>query len=115
MTTSPVNYTCAQCGGVFTSERSDEEAHVEAARNFGKDGHQPGMVVVCDDCYREIVGPSGDELITASVVVPSDIATEDFAELVRREMARRLDEWCRAEADRQTANSLRSHELKARA
>jgi hypothetical protein len=97
---SEPTHTCAQCGGVFTSERSDEEAHAEAMRDFGKDGRQPGMVVVCDDCYREIVAMPGDESIAASVQVPSDIATEDFAELVRREMAVRLDAWCRAEADR---------------
>jgi hypothetical protein len=74
------SFTCAQCGGVFTSERSDEEAHAEAVNNWGADGRAPGMVVVCDDCYRDV--------------------------MVRRQMAARLDEWCQAEADRMVVELL---------
>ena len=47
-------YTCAECGGTFDTGRPDAEAHAEARDLWGVDGHAPGMVVVCDDCYREI-------------------------------------------------------------
>jgi hypothetical protein len=57
------HYTCARCGDTFESERSDEEAHAEAVRNFGMRGDAPqhqtpggeGMSVICDDCYRKFM------------------------------------------------------------
>lgn len=52
-------YTCEECGGVFdmvdNEEWSDERAHEEALQQFGKDGHDPTMAIVCDDCYRRIM------------------------------------------------------------
>jgi hypothetical protein len=66
---SQPTFTCAQCGGDFTSERSDEEAHAEAERNVGKDGRAPGMVVVCDDCYGDVMARHRDESITDRMAV----------------------------------------------
>ena len=53
-------YTCDQCGGTFTAARDDEDAQVEAVAMFGKRGDDPDadMAIVCDDCYREIMGYS---------------------------------------------------------
>ena len=48
-------FTCAQCGRTFQRGRPDEEAQAEAVRNFGTRGDAPGMTVVCDDCFREIM------------------------------------------------------------
>ena len=47
-------YRCADCGGVFTTGRSDDEAHAEAVRDFGRDGHADDMEVVCEDCYQQM-------------------------------------------------------------
>ena len=49
-------FTCDQCGRTFKRGRPDEEAHVEALRLFGVRGDAPGMAIVCDDCYCEILG-----------------------------------------------------------
>lgn len=58
-------YKCAQCGEEFEGAWSDEEAKAEATRNFpgvdfqNKNEADPLMpVIVCDDCYKEIMGPS---------------------------------------------------------
>jgi DNA-directed RNA polymerase subunit RPC12/RpoP len=48
-------YVCAECGGTFDSDRSDEEAHSESLDHFGVRGDAPGMVIVCDDCYLKIM------------------------------------------------------------
>jgi len=45
-------FVCERCGGTFETKRPDDEAHAEAVKNFGVDGHAPGMAVVCDDCYH---------------------------------------------------------------
>jgi hypothetical protein len=57
-------YKCSHCGGVFDSERSDEDAQQESVSNFGVRGDAPreqtpqgqGMAVVCDDCYEKFMG-----------------------------------------------------------
>lgn len=51
-------YTCDDCGGVFTEAWTDEEAEAEALENFGVPhaSQQPSMARVCDDCYQEIMG-----------------------------------------------------------
>lgn len=54
------DYTCAQCGGAFQDGWTDEEAHAEAVQNFGRRGDEPGMVKVCDDCYRDIMADLSD-------------------------------------------------------
>lgn len=43
-------HTCAQCGAMFESDWSDEEAQAEADAVFGDTLIDP--VVVCDDCYK---------------------------------------------------------------
>ena len=50
-------YTCSACGGTFNRVSNDAVAIKEAARNFGvKDASKdPCMVIVCDDCYHEIM------------------------------------------------------------
>lgn len=50
-------FTCADCGGVFVSDRPDEDARAEFAKNFGGDLNScPGGVdEVCDDCYKTMV------------------------------------------------------------
>ena len=51
-------YTCADCGGTFTKGWSDAAAVAEAEREFGVKGAdtQPDMAIVCDDCYKLIMG-----------------------------------------------------------
>lgn len=53
----PNTYECAGCGGTFTSRRSDEDAETEAEALWGvKDAaSNPGMAIVCDDCFKAIV------------------------------------------------------------
>jgi len=53
------DYTCAQCGGTFTRAADDAVAIAEAARDFGVPdaSRDPGMVIVCDDCYRALIAP----------------------------------------------------------
>lgn len=50
-----VKYKCAECEGVFTSERSDEDAQAEAEA-LHPDVPMCGMMIVCDDCYKRIMG-----------------------------------------------------------
>lgn len=51
----PNQYRCAACRGVF-DKGSDEEAAAEAETVFGvKDApNDPGMAIVCDDCWEEM-------------------------------------------------------------
>jgi hypothetical protein len=49
------HYTCAKCGGTFESARPDADAHDEARKLWDADGHAPHMVVICDDCFTEIM------------------------------------------------------------
>ena len=60
MTTAPRpnrrdDYTCELCGGAFTSGRSEEEAQAEALRLWDRRGDAPGMAVVCEDCFQELM------------------------------------------------------------
>jgi DNA-directed RNA polymerase subunit RPC12/RpoP len=48
-------YTCAACSGVFDKGWSDEEALAEKEENWG-DMSMDDMEVVCDDCYRKMMG-----------------------------------------------------------
>lgn len=50
-------YTCARCGGEFGSDRSDEEARAEAVALWGPEALKPGVVVVCDDCFKFLTAP----------------------------------------------------------
>jgi len=49
-------YTCAGCGGTFTKEWSDEEAFQESLDKFGADLFKEPIAVVCDDCYKKLMG-----------------------------------------------------------
>jgi rubredoxin len=48
-------YRCAECGGVFEAEWTDEEAKAELKENFG-DFPLELCEEVCDDCYKKIMG-----------------------------------------------------------
>ena len=52
-----MTYTCEECGGTFDSIRSDEEAEREAENLWGvKDAaSNPGMAIVCDECFKAII------------------------------------------------------------
>lgn len=55
----PNQYRCSACGGVFDKQRSDEDALADAEAVFGEELYAGGLPpeVVCEDCYRQIVGP----------------------------------------------------------
>lgn len=49
-------FDCEQCGGTFAKTWSDEEAKAEATQLWaGEIEAGSPMVVVCDDCHKEIV------------------------------------------------------------
>jgi hypothetical protein len=50
----PETFVCEQCGGTFPMG-DDEEAQAESVENFGVRGDAPGMAIVCDDCYNQIM------------------------------------------------------------
>ena len=54
-------YRCAACEGEFEfdPEWSDEDAVAESVENFGT-GLDDGAIV-CDDCYRSILGLTAPE------------------------------------------------------
>jgi hypothetical protein len=52
---SSTEYTCQACGQTFYFGWADELAQAEAVANFGRRGDTPGMVIVCDDCYRAML------------------------------------------------------------
>lgn len=56
-------FRCDQCGGVFEKKRTDEDAEAEAKNLWGVENAStaPGMAVVCDECYREIMSDLDDE------------------------------------------------------
>lgn len=49
-------YQCAYCGKVYEKGWSDEEAHAEAARIFGKPPEEwnDGQAIICDGCFQKI-------------------------------------------------------------
>lgn len=52
-----VKFTCANCGGEFEKSWSDEEAAAEAASLIpAEQFEESGTAVVCDDCFRAIIG-----------------------------------------------------------
>lgn len=50
-----ITYRCENCGGEFESGWSDDEAQAESVENFGQRGDDPGMAIVCDDCFRDVM------------------------------------------------------------
>lgn len=49
--------TCSQCGKEVkpNSEEAEAAARAEALENWGRTFDTPGMMIVCDDCYNEIM------------------------------------------------------------
>lgn len=47
-------YKCAMCGGIFETDRSDEEAMQECIDNFGEMAILDDCDIICDDCYNKI-------------------------------------------------------------
>jgi len=50
----PNEYICDYCKGVFEFGWSEEEAEEELKKNFG-DIQKDECVLVCDDCYKELM------------------------------------------------------------
>lgn len=48
------SYQCGKCGGTFEKDWTDEEARQETKRLWG-DLPEEDLVVVCDDCFIELV------------------------------------------------------------
>ncbi len=51
-------YRCAECGGIFVKGWSDEEAAAEANERLPglMEANEEDRVMVCDDCYKSIIG-----------------------------------------------------------
>ena len=49
-------YKCGACGGVFEKGWSDEEAQAEADAAFSQESLGSDPAIVCDDCYKTIMG-----------------------------------------------------------
>lgn len=47
-------FTCAQCGGQFLTDRSDDEAMDEALALFHAEDLAEGFGEVCDDCFEKL-------------------------------------------------------------
>ena len=61
-------FTCAMCNETFTKARSDEEALAETAEIFGAESLNEPLDVVCDDCWRQMMGlPPADEDVEAAL------------------------------------------------
>lgn len=62
MTPKDDTYKCDMCGDTFEKGWSDEEAEEEAADIFGVEGaaSNSDMSVVCEDCFRKVMGESND-------------------------------------------------------
>lgn len=57
-------YKCSACGGVFEKAWTDEEAQTEYAQTF--DNNTENQVIVCDDCYNQIMNFHGHKPTTKS-------------------------------------------------
>lgn len=49
-------FKCYRCKKVFEGSWSNEEAEKELKENFGPDQSKADCVVVCDDCYKAMMG-----------------------------------------------------------
>jgi hypothetical protein len=48
-------YICAACWGQFVApEGQEEQANREAKARYGKDGSDPTMAKVCDECFERL-------------------------------------------------------------
>jgi hypothetical protein len=50
------SFTCANCGGAFRKNRSDEEAMAETESIFSQAEIKSGVAIVCDDCFNSFMG-----------------------------------------------------------
>ena len=51
-------FTCACCGGVYTTSRPEQDVNREYLQNFpdgGVTGPSDKLVSVCDDCYAYVL------------------------------------------------------------
>lgn len=48
-------YKCAQCGNVYETGQTEEEAITEMKANFGEHAKKEDMAVICDDCYNDLM------------------------------------------------------------
>lgn len=48
-------YMCANCRETFTKGWTDEEALKEAGALWNKEDLDAGSVVVCDDCFNDLI------------------------------------------------------------
>lgn len=51
----PRQMLCASCGIPLLVDVENEQQHEEALKMFGRRGDSPGMVIVCDHCFFEVV------------------------------------------------------------
>jgi hypothetical protein len=47
-----IEFTCANCGGVFAKQRSDEEAMAEYRQRMPEVPSDEPTAVLCDDCAQ---------------------------------------------------------------
>lgn len=52
----PGEYECANCHAHFHKEWTDEEAAQEFEQKFGRKPDPESEVLVCDDCYKILIG-----------------------------------------------------------
>ena len=50
------DYTCSMCGETYERPISDEEAFEETKENFGSSVQPEDCAIVCDDCYKKVMG-----------------------------------------------------------
>lgn len=55
-TTQQGTFECALCHRTFETEWSDADAQAEYERAFGRTPTDEDDAVVCDDCYRGVMG-----------------------------------------------------------
>lgn len=48
-------YTCTRCGGGFITDWPHEDAQAEARDAFTEAEMAAPQVIVCDDCYKELM------------------------------------------------------------
>lgn len=51
-----MKYQCNMCKGHFESEWTDEEAREEYTNNFGQPVQEPEREIVCETCYKMVMG-----------------------------------------------------------
>jgi hypothetical protein len=49
-------FKCAVCEEIFKKDWSDEEAIKELCDTFGEEYTEEECEVVCDDCYKKMIG-----------------------------------------------------------